>query len=346
MLFGRGAQVDVGGLVASTLGIKDTDFLSGRYVFTNGGGAGSVVNAGTITALSGYAALIGPQVTNTGLITARMGTVAMAAGDKVSLDMVGDGLISVRIDQAALNAAAINKGTISADGCNVLMTARSANALLDTVVNNEGVIRANTLTERGGSIYLDGGSTGVTGVSGTLEAMGLASGQKGGVVSVHGDKVGLFGNTSINVSGDSGGGTVLIGGDFQGPNSAVRNASRTYVGTDVTIKADAISKGDGGKVVVWADRDTRYFGSISARGGSQSGDGGNLEVSGKQSLLFEGFADTRAPKGKTGSLLLDPDDITITDQASGAAAQDAGFAGTRQRASSCQMISAAKTKNP
>ena len=125
-------------------------------------GAGSVTSARTITTPSGYAALLGPQVSNTGVINARMGTAALAAGDKVSLDMVGDGLISVKVDLAAVNALAINKGTITADGGNMLLTARSANALLDTVVNNEGVIRANALIERDGSIFLEGGSAAIT----------------------------------------------------------------------------------------------------------------------------------------------------------------------------------------
>ena len=86
VLFGASANVSVGGLAASTLGIKDSDFLAGRYSFTNGGTAGSVVNQGTITTLSGYAALIGPQVSNSGIINARMGSVAMAGGDRVSLE--------------------------------------------------------------------------------------------------------------------------------------------------------------------------------------------------------------------------------------------------------------------
>ena len=125
-------------------------------------GAGSVTSARTITTPSGYAALLGPQVSNTGVINARMGTAALAAGDKVSLDMVGDGLISVKVDLAAVNALAINRGTITSDGGNVLLTARSANALLDTVVNTEGVIRANALIERDGSIFLEGGSAAIT----------------------------------------------------------------------------------------------------------------------------------------------------------------------------------------
>ena len=313
VLFGRGASVDVGGLAASTLGIKDSDFMSGRYVFTKGTGAGSVVNEGTITTLSGYAALIGPQVSNTGVINARMGTAAMAAGDAVTLDMVGDGLISVRVDAAALNASAINKGTITADGGNVLMTARSANALLDTVINNEGVIRANAISERGGSIYLDGGSTGVTSVSGTLEASGLVAGQKGGVVTVLGQNVGLGLNsasTLINTSGDSGGGAVLVGGNFQGKGPQA-NAQKTFVGNNTSISADAVTSGDGGKVIVWADVWTKFFGSISAKGGTQGGDGGFAEVSGKGTLAFNGTVNLRAPRGRTGTLLLDPTNIEI-----------------------------------
>ena len=100
---------------------------------------------------------------NDGIIIARAGTVALAAGDRVSLDMVGDGLIKVSVDQSALNASAINPGRIEADGGNVFLTARSANALLDTVINNSGVIRANSLVERNGEIVLDGGSAGVAG---------------------------------------------------------------------------------------------------------------------------------------------------------------------------------------
>ena len=292
ILFGRSAQVDVGGLAASTLGITDANFLNGRYSFTNGGSAGSVVNQGTITTLSGYAALLGPQVSNSGVINARLGTVAMAAGDKVTLDMVGDGLISVRVDLAAVNASAINSGTITADGGNVLMTARSANALLDTVISNDGVIRANAITERGGSIFLDGGSAGVTSVTGTLTASGLGAGQKGGAITVLGDKVGLFGNASLNASGDAGGGTVLVGGNFQG-NGPEANALRTFVGSGATIKADAITNGDGGKVIVWADDSTRFSGAISAKGGSEGGDGGFVEVSGKKNLGFDGTVDKR-----------------------------------------------------
>ncbi len=146
-----GGEVATGvAFVGTTLQMSNADFYAGHNVWTNGGNiTGTVLNQGSITATNGYVALLGPQVANEGIIAARMGTVALAAGDKITLDMVGDGLIKVVVDEAALNAAALNKGSINADGGNVYLSARSANALLDTVVNNEGVIRAPPLETLG-----------------------------------------------------------------------------------------------------------------------------------------------------------------------------------------------------
>jgi filamentous hemagglutinin family protein len=170
VLFAPGASVDVGGLVATTLSITDQDFLAGRYVFSRSGTVGSVVNQGTIVAVGGYAALAGPQVRNDGLITAQLGNVTLAAGDRVTVDMVGDRLINVSVDQAALNASVVNTGTIEAAGGKVLLTARSANALLDTVISHSGAIRANHMAVVGGEIVLSGGPNGLVDVSGVLEA--------------------------------------------------------------------------------------------------------------------------------------------------------------------------------
>ena len=183
VLFARGASVEVGSLFATSLTISDQDFNAGRYNWTNPGNSGSVkVEQGAIITATGYAALAGPQVRNDGIIIAQAGSVTLAAGDRVTLDMVGDGLISVSVDQAALNASAINAGTIQADGGRVLLTARSANALLDTVVNNSGIIRANSIVQRNGEIILDGGTAGVVSNSGTLQAAGLDAVTSGGTV--------------------------------------------------------------------------------------------------------------------------------------------------------------------
>src|SRR6185436_1586860 len=161
---------------------------------------------------AGYAALAGTQVRNNGVIVARAGSVALAAGDRVTLDMIGDGLIKVSVDAAALNALAMNAGTIQADGGRVVLTARSANALLDTVINNTGVIRANTLVERNGEIVLDGGSAGVVANSGALTAVGGQAGTTGGKVTVRGQHVFHADGASIDASGAAGGGTVVVKG--------------------------------------------------------------------------------------------------------------------------------------
>src|ERR1700741_4890902 len=170
VLFAPGASVNVNALLATSLSINDQDFLAGRYQFFNPGNAGSVINQGSIVTANGYTALVGTQVRNDGIIVARMGSVVLAAADRVSLDMVGDGLISLSVDQATLNASVINSGRIEADGGTVLLAARSANALLDTVINNSGIIRASSLVERNGQIVLDGGSAGVVANSGALQA--------------------------------------------------------------------------------------------------------------------------------------------------------------------------------
>ncbi len=158
VLFGQNAQVNVGGLVASTLNLSDSDFAQGNFSFTSTDTPASVINLGEINVTDGGAvALLGGHVSNQGIIRANLGSVALAAGNKISLDFAGDGLLNVQIDEAAAQALAYNGGLIQASGGSVLMTAQASNALLQTVVNNQGVIEAQTLEERNGSIVLLGG---------------------------------------------------------------------------------------------------------------------------------------------------------------------------------------------
>ena len=134
----------------------------------------------------------------------------------------------------------------------------------------------------------------------------------GGTVQVLGERVGLLENARIDVSSDTGGGTVLIGGAFQGQGT-IPNAARTFVGKEVIINANALTRGHGGNVIVWADEVTGFYGNISARGGSEAGNGGFVEVSGKEHLIFRGTVDTTAVNGLWGTLLLDPTDIVIAN---------------------------------
>lgn len=134
----------------------------------------------------------------------------------------------------------------------------------------------------------------------------------GGTVRVLGNQVGLIGQAQIDVSSTTGGGTVLVGGDYQGQGD-FPTATQTYIDSAVVINADALVDGDGGRVIIWADDDTSFYGDVSAQGGIQSGDGGFIEVSGERNLLFHGDVNTASNGGVSGTLLLDPANIVIAN---------------------------------
>ncbi|MBV8031447.1 MAG: filamentous hemagglutinin N-terminal domain-containing protein, partial [Betaproteobacteria bacterium] len=331
IVFGAGSTIDVPGFVASTLNITDADFLSGRLRFTGIGTEGSLTNAGTIrTSDGGFIYLIAPQVENqaTGVVTSPKGEVVVAAG--TSVELVNARTPDLRVQLTAPANQALNAGQIVAASGSV--------GIYGTLLRNSGLVSAaRAEVGDGGKIVLraikdvtldttstidasggKGGSVQVQADTGTLIAQGeiRATGAEmnGGQIQLLGKQVGVL-NANVDASGATGGGSVLIGGDFHGANPDVLNAQRTVVLSSATIRADATQSGQGGNVVVWADGDTRFYGTITARGGALGGDGGNVEVSGKQTLNFAGMVDTTAPKGNTGTLLLDPGELTITNNA-------------------------------
>ena len=182
VLFGQGAQVNVGGLVASTLDLDDSTLDSSNRSFS-GSGKGSVINRGTITAANGgYVALLGNQVSNQGTITAQLGTVALAGGSAVTLTFTGSQLVHLQVDQSTLNNLAENRQLIVADGGRVIMTAGAKDALLASVVNNTGVVQAQTVQNQNGTITLLGGMTaGQVNVGGTLDASAPNGGAGGSI---------------------------------------------------------------------------------------------------------------------------------------------------------------------
>jgi filamentous hemagglutinin family protein len=313
ILFGQGAQVNVGGLVASTLDFSDVGAGGSAHAF-RGAGSGRVVNQGALTAADGgYVALLGHQVSNQGVITTPRGTTALAAGSVFTLNFNGNSLVRLQVDEGVLNALAENGGLIRADGGLVVMSAGARDSLLASVVNHTGVISARTVENRNGTVILLGGQdAGTVLASGAIEATGTGAGERGGTVHLLAGHVGVLDHAQINVSGSAGGGTVLVGGDFQGANAAIPNARATYLGVDATIRADAIADGSGGKIILWADDSTRAHGGLSARGGAQGGDGGLIETSGHWLDVAGVRADAGAAQGRRGQWLLDPADVTIT----------------------------------
>ncbi|MGH8703324.1 MAG: filamentous hemagglutinin N-terminal domain-containing protein, partial [Burkholderiales bacterium] len=326
IIFGLGARIDVGGLVASTLRLSNEDFLAGRLNFTRdpAKAEAAVVNEGRITASQGGRVyLIGSAVDNKGVITAPSGEVVLAAGSSVRVTESAGSRLQVEITAPADSAINLseavygsrgiygglvrNSGTIRADSAVQTADGRIIlKASKDVTLENTSVLSASgakggaiTAQAQGGTLLVDG----------RVDATGSEA--KGGEIHLLGERVGLINAAQVDASGKTGGGTVLVGGDYQGKNPEIQNASRTYVGPEATIKADATDAGDGGKVIVWADDTTIFRGAISARGGESAGNGGFAEVSGKEVLQFRGTVDTRAPMGATGTLLLDPADITI-----------------------------------
>lgn len=314
IVFGAGSVVDVGSLVASTLQISGDALAAGRLQLGAGaGGAGELRSEGSINAAAGTVVLAAPQLTHSGQISARR--VGLVAATEVLVDVEGDGLVLFNARNSGLDARLSVLGSVRADGGSAEVRAAARAGFADTVLNLDGVVQARSLGTREGRIVIDGGGAGNTIVNGTLDARGMATGERGGQIDVLGQRVGLAGTAVVDASGAAGGGSLRVGGDFQGANATVRNAADTAVMAGAQLRADATTEGDGGRVILWADGGTRFGGALSARGAG-SGQGGFAEVSGKETLVFAGSVDLGAPGGRAGTLLLDPRDLTITDQTS------------------------------
>ncbi len=268
----------------------------------------AIVNAGNLKAKEGQSiTLVGGLVINTGTITTPSGKITIAAsadGKYVKITPAGS-LLSLQLPIADQNQLA--QSNVQAKDLPILLTG-SANLRGMTGLNVDAsgnVIVASTAIPN---------TAGTAIISGNLDVSSTTT--KGGEINVLGDRVGLV-SANLNASGAIGGGTVLIGGDLQG-KGIVPNAQYTFISKDSTILADALQSGNGGKVIAWADQATTFLGSISAKGGSVIGNGGFVEVSGKENLLFQGKVNTTALNGLAGTLLLDPNNITISNGATSA----------------------------
>lgn len=195
VFFRPGSSVDVGGLTASTLNIANEDFLKGQLRFA-GDSQNPVINAGTITAQNGYVNLLAKEVVNEGIIAAQTGSVNLAAGSGMSLDYNGDGKMTVAVTDGAYQSAVTNKKLIQADGGLVVMTASGKDALMDSAVNNSGMIQANTLGEATGQISLTGDNIATTG---TISADGGSNGQ-GGTLYITTGKNGVLNAGSLGAN--------------------------------------------------------------------------------------------------------------------------------------------------
>jgi filamentous hemagglutinin family protein len=261
----------------------------------------AIINEGKLAVNPGQSvSLIAGQVINTGTIQTAGGNITIAAvpGENlVRLSQAGQ-LLSLEFNPQQAAQMADAQGNIPVTRLPELLTGGGVTSV--TVNGND------TVTVAGSRLQVPV-SSGTAIISGTLDV--ASDSAIGGSVGVFGSKIAVV-NGQINASGITGGGEILIGGELQGKGS-VPNAQYTFISSDSKLLADAINAGDGGRVIVWADKVTQFWGTVSAKGGEISGNGGFVEVSGKEHLNFQGSVDTSAPQGKAGTLLLDPENIIV-----------------------------------
>ncbi|ECC1695428.1 hypothetical protein DPB93_24390 [Salmonella enterica subsp. salamae] len=310
VLFGKGASVNTAGLVASTRNISTADFMRGNYALSGGGSGAEIINQGSLTTTKGgFIVLAADRVSNRGTLTTPSGRTVLAAADTITLQLDNGGLTSVRVNGSVVNALAENRGLISATNGQVFLTAQGRDMLLNTVVNNSGTIEAGGLESRGGEIVLSGGDSGVVSQSGRLLAD--SRGGRGGKITLEGQNIHLAGNSLTSATGSTGGGEVYVGGGWQGKDSRIRNASKVVMDKNATIDVSAARTGNGGTAVLWSDDYTNFRGTILAKGGARSGNGGRVETSSHRNLQSYGSVDASARAGHGGEWLLDPTDVTI-----------------------------------
>ncbi|MCX5789645.1 MAG: filamentous hemagglutinin N-terminal domain-containing protein [Elusimicrobia bacterium] len=244
VLVGASGVVNAQSFTASTLDVRDGEFMAGGDLHFFGASLNSVRNAGTINALGGDVYLIAHQVENSGRISAPAGTVGLAAGSEVLLKAAGDEHVFVEAGGAAADEGVDQQGQIEAAAAELKAARGNVYGL---AVNNGGSVHATGQIDRDGHVYLTA-EDGTVSNSGELTAK---RGDKGGTVKIVGGDIALKSGSKIDVSAPAGGGTALIGGDEHGANPDVPSAKTTTVEKGAVIDADATSSGGGGKIVLW-----------------------------------------------------------------------------------------------
>ena len=319
ILTGPTSAIRAEGAILSTLNITNNNFLNNNFNFSTNS-ASSITTKGNIN--SEYVALISPEISNKGKITTNVAT-ALAAGDDVRLSISDSNLLTVAVNPSKLKTSIKNEGNIKTQNGIVTLKTDVAQSVVDEIVKTDdakakglvtenGVVKlvTNTGTIEAKDIKIDAGSKGSSEISGKLNSNSNTS--NGGTIEVTAKDIDVNAAT-ISADGKTGGGKVLIGGDWQGSGDLLQ---ATYLNIDdaTKISADALISGSGGTIVAWSNiKDenslTKVSGTLSAKG--IDGDGGQIETSGA-TLLYDNIkVNTSSKSGAYGNWLLDPTNLTI-----------------------------------
>ena len=314
ILTGPHSAIKAEGAVLSTLNLSKQNYLNNNYQFNTNSNS-SLVNQGLIEGQ--YVALIAPQVNNKGTIITSAATT-IAAGDDVLLGISDSNNLTVKVSPSKLQAMAKNEGTIKTQNGIVTIKTDAAQSLVDEVVklpnakadglvSENGVIKlvSNSGSIKAKKIKIDAGSKGAAEISGNLNSNNENG--KGGTIEITAKDIDVNA-AKISADGQTGGGKVLIGGDWQGSGEMLQ---ATYVNIDnaTIISANAPASGGGGKIVLWSDIKntnsiTTVNGSLFAKG--IDGEGGKIETSGSVINTDRIIVNASSKLSRGGLWLIDP----------------------------------------
>jgi filamentous hemagglutinin family protein len=298
IIFGRGAQVDVGALVASTGKMTDADFLAGRLKIAQQGATGKILNEGELkAAMDGYIALLAPEVRNQGVIFAQKGTVALAAGEAYELQFDGTKLANVRVTPGDFSALVENGNAVEAPGGLIILSAHAVTRLQGAAIKNNGTLDASSMTMKGGRIVLEASDRIEN--TGSIKASGSAN-HAGGSIELTAPVVEQRG--SVDVSGSTGGNILIqaterlratgeiIARGLVGKGGEVLLKLSQSLNLDAGSRIDVSGATDGGRIDAEAGLSLKLAGTLSATG--EAGSGGDITLaSGGDATLADAKVD-------------------------------------------------------
>ena len=293
VLVGNGASINTNSFLAGAANINDNDFIAGKYNFY--GALGNVINNGSIKVHDGgYAVLMGKNVANNGLISAKLGKIYLSSGESFRMDMSGNDLIGVAVEKGITDAYISNTGHIQAEGGTIIMTAKNASDVIRQAVNNTGIIDASSISYEGGKVIL-GAENGQVINDGEINVSSKSD--DSGSIEIKAEHI--INNGLIYANGLNGGIINMLSSDL------------LKIGSSSIIQANSFGYGNGGNIKLISQKRAEAYNGALIEAGSIYGSGGFIELSGYDSVYAFGNFNTKSMYGRYGQFLLDPSNMFI-----------------------------------
>lgn len=303
ILFSESSQIDVGGMVASTLDMTDENFNRGHFLF-EGDSSMRIENRGDILSSGGYIAIIGNDVSNTGNIHSDAGQVGLFSGRQVVIGYDNE-TVAYAVSELTDTAHIHNSGTITGD-LGVALDVHSRDQIENRVINNEGIIHASGFALQGGEIIISSTAGSIVNSGAIAVDHSEAMHERAGEIIVASERFVNFGTVAANAISEGAGGSIDI-----------HTSDALYLADGSLTEANGAGSGDGGTIIHYSDNATWFApgAQSNARAGDRAGEGGFIEMSGRHSIAYAGTVDVTAKNGDDGWLFIDPSNIDIANVA-------------------------------